>query len=873
MRPGHLLLLACVLLVWGALPALGAGTIYSFPFNTSPPDGEGWTMEGEWEYGAPQGLGGDPASASTGSYVYGYDLSGNGQYENSIPAHALTTTALDCTGLTNVTLRFWRWLGVENYIFDNASIEVSNDGSGWTTVWDHAAGSFTDSSWTEVEYDISAVADGQPTVYIRWVMGPTDSSVTYCGWNIDDVEILADLTEILAWIPYTDLVEEYPRTLAALDTYYPYYNVTDSITDDAAVLAAELEGKDVFLAMEQEGATPAQLVTLGAEFADVLTEFVEQGGTVVVLGERDGVHEGFLDATGLMSCDAVGRYNLGEALPVVSPSHPLAFGLGSSVAAQDATNSYAVGPEAEVVVEDPSGNAVVAARLLGAGAAIVVGYDYYAHDADAERVIANAVQYPRATGDILLYDYPDDWFHDNHIAQQALDALGRSYRTASSHDFDAWLTSKYWGLVVVDAPNNRPLAGFGELVSFLDAGGRATVSTWSLTSQPALCAAFGVSAEETFVTPQPIYRWDPSHELFTYPMDVPDLTTWYDIWVADADRLTWVSGSAELVAGFTASPTGGQAAIVIADDRRILNGFLWDASGTDVDIQDGDSDGVDDCVELVINEIEYLRPGPRADFSVSAAQSIAGDVLDFTDLSDGSPVAWYWQFGDGETSVEQDPSHVYANPGIYTVTFTASNPYGQDTVTETDYIWAGFSDVGPLHWAFEPVLLCADAEIVGGYGDGTYQPALVVTRDTMAVFIARAAAGGDTNVPAGPVVATFDDVPTDYWAYKYIEYCVAEDIVGGYDPVTYGPTVPVTRDQMSVFISRAVAGGDGNVPAGPVDATFDDVPTDYWAYKYIEYCVAESIVQGYDPVTYGPTVVVTRDQMAVFISRAYNLPI
>jgi hypothetical protein len=39
--------------------------------------------------------------------------------------------------------------------------------------------------------DISAVADGQPTVYIRWTMGPTDAGVTYPGWNIDDVEIWA----------------------------------------------------------------------------------------------------------------------------------------------------------------------------------------------------------------------------------------------------------------------------------------------------------------------------------------------------------------------------------------------------------------------------------------------------------------------------------------------------------------------------------------------------------------------------------------------------------------------------------------------------------------------------------------------------------
>jgi len=105
-----------------------------------------------------------------------------------------------------------------------------------------------------------------------------------------------------------------------------------------------------------------------------------------------------------------------------------------------------------------------------------------------------------------------------------------------------------------------------------------------------------------------------------------------------------------------------------------------------------------------------------------------------------------------------------------------------------------------------------------------------------------------------------------------VEYCVANDVVQGYSPTTYGPTDLVARDTMAVFIARADAGGDASVPDGPETATFDDVPTDYWCYKYIEYCVAESIVQGYSPTTYGPAALVTRDQMAVYICPAFDLP-
>jgi hypothetical protein len=185
--------------------------------------------------------------------------------------------------------------------------------------------------------------------------------------------------------------------------------------------------------------------------------------------------------------------------------------------------------------------------------------------------------------------------------------------------------------------------------------------------------------------------------------------------------------------------------------------------------------------------------------------------------------------------------------------------------------WGSGSDGRDPHWAYYQVMACVEARVVSGYEDGTYHPTDSVTRDQMAVFISRAMAGGDANVPDGPDTATFDDVPTDYWSYDYVEYCVANDVVQGYNPVTYGPTNLVNRDAMAVFIARAHAGGDAGVPAGPAEATFDDVPTGYWCYKYIEYCAAESIVQGYDPVTYGPAALVSRDQMAVFITRAFGL--
>jgi len=164
-----------------------AQLVYAFPLDSDP----GWSTQGAWAFGQPTGGGShdrDPLSGHTGSNVYGYNLSGD--YTNSMPARYLTTSAIDCGDLVEVELSFWKWLGVER--FDNATVEISTDGSNWTQLWHNPSGqNVSDTAWSRMVFDISALADRQPTVFVRWGMGPTDGGVTYPGWNIDDVEFRA----------------------------------------------------------------------------------------------------------------------------------------------------------------------------------------------------------------------------------------------------------------------------------------------------------------------------------------------------------------------------------------------------------------------------------------------------------------------------------------------------------------------------------------------------------------------------------------------------------------------------------------------------------------------------------------------------------
>ncbi len=202
----------------------------------------------------------------------------------------------------------------------------------------------------------------------------------------------------------------------------------------------------------------------------------------------------------------------------------------------------------------------------------------------------------------------------------------------------------------------------------------------------------------------------------------------------------------------------------------------------------------------------------------------------------------------------------------------------RDAYTNSDiyaYILPMFRDVLATHWAHDAVEGCAAAGIVAGYTDGSYQPTLPVTRDQMAVYISRALAGGEASVPEFTGTPTFPDVPEGFWALDHVEYAVDQNVVAGYEDGTYHPEFEVTRDQMAVYVAHALVAPTGEaaladyVPADP--RNFPDVDSGFWAYRHIEYCVEHGVVQGYEDGYYHPEIVVTRDQMAVYVARAFGL--
>jgi subtilisin family serine protease len=164
--------------------------IYSANMDANP----NWTLDPGWAWGTPAGKGswnGDPNVGHTGKNVIGYALEGD--YANNLTkTYYATTGPIDCRGYKSIRLSFWRWLGIEAP-YDYGCIQVSNDGKTWTNLWTTGVSHISDDAWQFVEYAVPAgIADGQSTVYFRWGLGPTDDSVTYPGWNLDDVQVTGD---------------------------------------------------------------------------------------------------------------------------------------------------------------------------------------------------------------------------------------------------------------------------------------------------------------------------------------------------------------------------------------------------------------------------------------------------------------------------------------------------------------------------------------------------------------------------------------------------------------------------------------------------------------------------------------------------------
>jgi len=146
-----------------------------------------------------------------------------------------------------------------------------------------------------------------------------------------------------------------------------------------------------------------------------------------------------------------------------------------------------------------------------------------------------------------------------------------------------------------------------------------------------------------------------------------------------------------------------------------------------------------------------------------------------------------------------------------------------------------------------------------------------VTRTQMAIFLERGIRGSSYTPPSA-TGQVFADVPLGYPSGAWIEQLSRDGITGGCatNPPMYCPDAGVTRGAMAVFLLRAKYGAN-YVPPPATGLVFTDVPATAWYASWVEKLAAEGITGGCGNGQYCPDVNVLRQQMAVFLVRAFGL--
>ncbi|MDI6792084.1 MAG: PKD domain-containing protein [bacterium] len=254
------------------------------------------------------------------------------------------------------------------------------------------------------------------------------------------------------------------------------------------------------------------------------------------------------------------------------------------------------------------------------------------------------------------------------------------------------------------------------------------------------------------------------------------------------DYITVVSSPAADFAAGDTSPCAGSEVVFTDNSTGTITSWSWDfgdgSAGTarnpshtylTADTYTVSLTITGPCGSDTETKISYITvlPSLSANFTLSSTDPCSGSIVTFTDISTGDIISWFWDFGDGASSQDQNPSHTYTTTGSYPVSLTVTGNCGTDTRTQyltVDAVKAGFtampaSGYQPLAVTFTDLSTGNVTSWLWDFGDGqtstTQQPShTYTTADTYTVSLTVSGpCGSDTKtrpdyitvtIPIGP---------------------------------------------------------------------------------------------------------------------------
>ncbi|MEW6337096.1 MAG: leucine-rich repeat domain-containing protein [Acidobacteriota bacterium] len=364
--------------------------------------------------------------------------------------------------------------------------------------------------------------------------------------------------------------------------------------------------------------------------------------------------------------------------------------------------------------------------------------------------------------------------------------------------------------------------------------------------------------------------------------------------------------SYEVVARTTTDPHANNANTVISELSSTASGTTSGWMSPSVTSADDVAGGASD-LNGVLEPGESVVLAPSWTNTDAAAHAVTGTLSGFTGPAgaDYTLVDGGADYGTVDPAATADCHDATGDCYQFAVSDPATRPalHWDATVDETlstgevktwtIHVGDSFTDAPPGSFGYAFVETLLHSGITAGCGGTQYCPSATLTRWQMAVFLTKALAG-DLVSAIGEVpglggydctangVSQFADVPPEDPGCTHIHYIAAEGITAGCGGGNYCPAATLTRWQMAVFLAKAMTGGtvpaSGNVPgmgdyncvpAGT--SVFYDVLPDDPGCPFIHYIAAQAVTAGCGGGNYCPADPLTRAQMAVFLTKAFDL--
>ena len=243
-------------------------------------------------------------------------------------------------------------------------------------------------------------------------------------------------------------------------------------------------------------------------------------------------------------------------------------------------------------------------------------------------------------------------------------------------------------------------------------------------------------------------------------------------------------------------------------------------------------------------------PGSTVTLTVKPDEGYALDALTVTD-GDGKTVALK-NNGDGTYSFTMP------NTGV-TVTAVFKCAGGKACPSRK------FTDLDANAWYHEYTDYVITANLMRGIGGGLFDPDGTVQRAQMVTVL--------WHMQGDPVVnyaMAYSDVAEDDWYAEAIRWATSEGVAGGYGNGMFGPTDPITREQMAAMLYRYAKqyGGNGFDAGEPYELPFADAAkVSGWAQEAVSWCSMENILTGKDNNLLDPAGTAKRCEMAAILMR------